>query len=60
MVNRDGTMKSSHNAVRRCCLHVLRVQGTCQQLKNVLMGIISNAYVFAESPKFSKFALDFS
>lgn len=28
--------------------------------KIVLMGIISNVYVFAESPKFTKFALDFS
>lgn len=38
VVNRDGTIKFSPNAERRCCLHVLQVQFTCQQLKNCSYG----------------------
>lgn len=57
IANRGGTIKFSHNAVRRCCLHVFQIHPHANSSKIVHMGIISNAYIFAESPKFIKICL---
>lgn len=40
----------SHNAVRRCCLHVFQVQFTCQQLKNCSCGNYQQCTSFCRIP----------
>lgn len=57
IVNRDGAITFSHNAVRRCCLHVLQVQFTCQQLKNCSYGNYQQCLCFCRIPQIHQICL---